>query len=158
MKVFVSGSISIKQLPEIAREKLRNIISHGYEVLVGDAKGVDLAVQQYLAHKNYAQVAVYYAGNQVRNRVYPWPVKGIAATGAVRGRALFTLKDIAMAQEADYGLMIWDGKSPGTLNNMREMAQLGKKFVVIRDGLTLSRQDVGLLLAQREMEKETMLL
>lgn len=156
MRIFVSGSISIRRLPEIALVKLYNIISSGYEVLVGDAKGADLAVQQYLAQKNYSRVSVYHAGNQVRNCVYPWPVRGIAANGSVRGRALFTLKDKAMAQDADYGLMIWDGKSPGTLNNMREMAQLGKKFAVIRDGQILSRHDVATLLAQHE--KEPMLL
>ena len=35
-----------------------------------------------------------------------------------------------MAEDADYGLMIWDGKSPGTMNNIIELLQRGKKALV----------------------------
>ena len=154
MKVFVSGSISIKHLPDAARQKLDSIISRGYEILVGDAGGVDFAVQQYLAACHYSRVAVYYAGNRLRHCVHPWPTRGIAADSAVRGRELFTLKDMAMAQNADYGLMIWDGKSPGTLKNMREMENLGKRFVVICRGEILSRQEVSTQLHPPAMARE----
>lgn len=154
MKVFVSGSISIKHLPDAARQKLDSIISRGYEILVGDAGGVDLAVQQYLAACHYSRVAVYYAGDRLRHCIYPWPTRRIAADSAAKGRELFTLKDIAMAQKADYGLMIWDGKSPGTLKNMREMENRGKKFVVICRGEILSKQEVAAQLNQPSMARE----
>lgn len=154
MKVFVSGSISIKHLPDAARKKLDSIISRGYEVLVGDAGGADYAVQQYLAACHYSRVVVYHAGSRLRHCAFPWPTREIAADSAVKGRELFTLKDMAMAQMADYGLMIWDGKSPGTLKNMREMENLEKRFVVICRGEILSRQEVAAQLDLSAMTKE----
>jgi hypothetical protein len=35
-----------------------------------------------------------------------------------------------MADEADYGIMVWNGSSKGTLNNFLNMARLGKKVLV----------------------------
>ena len=35
-----------------------------------------------------------------------------------------------MANEADYGFMIWDGKSRGTLNNTINLAAQNKKVLV----------------------------
>ena len=40
-KVFISGSISIKRLPKEALKSIGKIISKKFEILVGDAKGVD---------------------------------------------------------------------------------------------------------------------
>lgn len=49
-------------------------------------------------------------------------------------RAFFTAKDLAMAAEADYGLMIWDSRSTGTLSNVLELLNQKKYSVVfIRD-------------------------
>ncbi len=45
-------------------------------------------------------------------------------------RAFFTAKDIEMAEAADYGLMIWDAKSTGTLSNVLELLARKKKSVV----------------------------
>ena len=35
-----------------------------------------------------------------------------------------------MSEAADYGLMIWDGESPGTVNNVLNLLEGGKKVVV----------------------------
>ena len=35
-----------------------------------------------------------------------------------------------MSDAADYGLMIWDGESPGTVNNVLNLLEGGKKVVV----------------------------
>jgi hypothetical protein len=35
-----------------------------------------------------------------------------------------------MAEEADYGLMLWDGVSRGTLNNIRNLLHRGKPVVI----------------------------
>jgi hypothetical protein len=48
MNVFISGSISINKLPLLALNKINAIIARNYTVLIGDAKGVDLLVQEYL--------------------------------------------------------------------------------------------------------------
>jgi hypothetical protein len=39
-----------------------------------------------------------------------------------------------MAHDADYGLMIWDGLSIGTLNSMKAMKDRNKRFCVVVDG------------------------
>lgn len=41
-----------------------------------------------------------------------------------------TAMDLAMAEEADYGFMLWDGLSKGTLNNMLALLERGKKVIV----------------------------
>lgn len=45
-------------------------------------------------------------------------------------RAFFTAKDLKMAEEADYGLMVWDTKSTGTLSNVIELLKRKKCSVV----------------------------
>lgn len=141
IKVFISGSIGIKSLPMVAMEKICSIMSRNYEILIGDAYGVDSTVQQMLASNAYPNVTVYYAGKKIRNNIFPWHSKEIVAPNNEKGRALYTLKDIAMARDADYGLMIWDGKSKGTLNNIMTMKQLNKKFFVVNNGRLLSSAD-----------------
>lgn len=42
----------------------------------------------------------------------------------------YSLKDFEMAREADYGFMIWDGKSKGTLNNILNLLKDNKKTLV----------------------------
>ncbi len=37
-----------------------------------------------------------------------------------------------MARTADFGLMIWDGKSPGTVLNVLRLIQAGKKAVLLK--------------------------
>lgn len=43
-KVFISGSISIKQIPEKAKESLSKIIQRNFTVLIGDADGIDILI------------------------------------------------------------------------------------------------------------------
>ena len=132
MNVFISGSISIDNLPLSAAEKIDNIINNNYVILIGDAKGVDLQVQKYLFNKKYDNVIVYFAGGKARNNIGHWETREITAgTDNKRGRELYTVKDKAMAKDAHYGLMIWDGKSRGTLNNIKEMKKENKRFYVI---------------------------
>ncbi len=54
-----------------------------------------------------------------------------------------TAKDLAMAEEADYGFMLWDGVSKGTLNNILNLLERGKKVVAYfspaKECLTLRR-------------------
>ena len=145
MKIFISGSISIKKLPKIAVQKLDKIIKSNYEILLGDAKGVDSCVQKYLQKNDYQNVMIYCAGSNIRNNFGNWPVKSIQSTGET-GRKLYTLKDKAMAKEADYGMMIWDGKSEGTLNNISEMRLHNKKFYVVLEELIVNQENIDAIL------------
>jgi adenine-specific DNA-methyltransferase len=65
-------------------------------------------VQDYL--KDYRRVIVFHIGDRPRNDLGFDSVR-------VGGRKQ-TDKDAAMAAGADYGLAIWDGRSPGTAKNI----------------------------------------
>jgi hypothetical protein len=43
---------------------------------------------------------------------------------------MYQLKDTAMAQDADCGLAIWDGKSQGAKFNTEKMTKFGKKISI----------------------------
>jgi ribosomal protein S13 len=146
MNVFISGSINISKLPNSAIKKIENIISKNFTVLVGDAKGVDLQVQKYLSMKKYNNVIVYFAGKKVRGNVGKWETKEVSNDDGKKGRELYTLKDIAMAKDADYGLMIWDGLSHGTLNNIKEMKNRNKRFYVVLDEMIIDEKNIDAII------------
>ena len=141
IKVFVSGSINIHILPQLAIEKLDSIMDKNFLVLIGDAPGVDSLVQQYLLSKNYRNVLVYYAGGTVRNNKGAWNIVHVESNNLI-GRAMYTLKDKKMAKDSDYGLMIWDGKSKGTKENINEMLSLNKKFYVVENNFLKTHKDI----------------
>lgn len=127
--VFIGGSRRVGRLSEVIREKLDSIIERGLRVVVGDANGSDRAVQSFLAEKGYQDVVVYCMGKACRNNVGKWPVRAIEGAGK-RGFDYYALKDAEMARDADCGLMIWDGKSKGTLLNVQRLVEIGKSVVV----------------------------
>lgn len=128
--VFVSGSRQISRLNQEIRGRLQNIIDKGFQVVVGDANGADKALQTFFADPYYTHVLVFCSGTSCRNNVGPWDVVSVAVDPALTGRAFYTQKDKAMAQKADYGLVLWDGKSVGSVRNIFELASQGKPVLV----------------------------
>lgn len=55
-----------------------------------------------------------------RNNVANWLTREVAAPRGAKGFDYYSVKDRAMAEAAEYGLMLWDGKSKGTVNKCRE--------------------------------------
>lgn len=129
-KVFIAGSIKIKQLDPKFIERIRNIVADDLEVVVGDANGADTSIQSELRDRLAENVTVYCSGDEPRNNVGGWKVKAIHSSAEPGTRAFFTAKDKAMAADADYGLMLWDAASAGTLSNVIELIKGGKKCVV----------------------------
>jgi hypothetical protein len=146
MNVFISGSRSINKLPDSAIEIIDSIISRNCTILTGDAKGADTQVQKYLSKKKYDHVIVFFAGTKIRNNAGKWEVKEITRDKNKKGRDLCALKDIAMANDADYGLMIWDGLSVGTLNTIKEMKNRNKGFCVVVDGMFYDEDDSDIVI------------
>jgi hypothetical protein len=134
MKIFISGSISINNLDKTVIEKLNSIMHNKHAVLMGDAFGVDINVQKYFYRNNYINIVIYYAGDKIRNNIGNWKTKQIINLNNLKGRELYTLKDIEMARDADFGFMIWDGKSKGTKNNIKNMLEQNKKFYIYING------------------------
>jgi hypothetical protein len=129
-KVFISGSMRIKNLDEEVLKRINNIVESGYLVIVGDADGTDSSVQKYLNKKHLTSVIVYCSGDTPRNNIGNWVIKRISTTAAPGTRAFFTAKDIKMAEDCDYGLMVWDAKSSGTLSNTIELLRRNKYSLV----------------------------
>jgi len=130
IRVFISGSMRIKQLDKNVLSRINNILDNEYEVVVGDADGVDSSIQEYLKQKSAKSVRVYCTGSRPRNNIGNWETKNISTMSKPGTRAYFTAKDLEMANDCDYGLMVWDAKSTGTLSNAIELLNRHKKSLV----------------------------
>jgi hypothetical protein len=130
MTIFVAGSRQLSRLPAEVKVRLDMMVEKGFQILVGDANGADKAVQTYLAAKAYRSVLVHCMERHCRNNVGLWPTREVAAPKGVRGFDFYSLKDRVMADAAEYGLMLWDGKSKGTINNVVNLSRRGKLVVV----------------------------
>jgi nucleoside 2-deoxyribosyltransferase len=129
-KVFVGGSRRISRLNLMLRKRLDQIVNKNLQVLLGDANGADKAVQAYLDERGYRNVQVYCSAGDCRNNLGSWEVKSIEPPHTRRDFEFFTAKDAAMAEEADVGLMLWDGESSGTVVNAARLIAAGKPVVV----------------------------
>lgn len=129
-KVFISGSRKIKSLHKTTIKHITNIVSRNFTICVGDAYGADKAVQVFLAEKGYRNVLVFCSGNKCRNNIGNWETINIKVAQGLSGIKFYMAKDYEMAKAADYGFMLWDGKSAGTLNNIINMLKLHKKSLV----------------------------
>ena len=129
-KVFIGGSRRVSRLNADVQRRIDRIIEQGFPVFVGDANGADKAVQKYLQSRGYEAVEVFCSGGECRNNVGNWPVRAVGVPQARRDFAYYAAKDERMAQEASIGLMIWDGKSAGTLANAARLLRQDKKVVV----------------------------
>lgn len=127
--IFVGGSRRVSRLSRDVKERLNNVIASGFRVIVGDANGADRAVQKYLSELHYRNVIVFCSGDTSRNNVGQWEIHTVAAPRR-QGFDFYAAKDREMARQADFGLMIWDGESPGTMLNVLRLVLHGKKVVL----------------------------
>lgn len=128
--VFIAGSIKIKHLHPLFVERIANIVREGMPVIVGDANGADASIQAELLAQSASDVTVFCTGDQPRNNLGDWPVHRVQSSAEPGTRSYFTAKDIEMAERAQFGLMLWDAASTGTLSNVFELLSQGKKCVV----------------------------
>ncbi|MEZ5784335.1 MAG: hypothetical protein R3D70_22565 [Rhizobiaceae bacterium] len=128
--IFIGGSRDIDELPPPVIERIAAIVSAEHGVLVGDAPGADAEAQGLLAGYCYDHVGVFHSGNEPRNNLGDWATYHIPPSGEARGFEAHAGKDREMARRADFGLMIWDGVSPGTALNVLRLAIKGSPCVV----------------------------
>lgn len=129
-KVFIGGSRHVSRLNAQVQKRIDNIIEKEFPILIGDANGADKAVQQYLHSKHYKNVEVFCSDGICRNNIGDWEIRPISAGTRERNVQFYSAKDRVMAQEATAGLMMWDGKSIGTLLNIFRLLSLKKKAVI----------------------------
>jgi hypothetical protein len=154
MNVFIGGSRAVSKLNAAVHARLDDLMKRGCTILIGDANGADKAVQQYLADCHYPNVLVF-CMEDCRNNIGRWPTRNIEPPTSRRDFAYYAAKDAAMSREAQCGVMLWDGKSKGTLQNMLILVAAGKRtlvyFTPARDFYVLAgEQDLQNLLARCE--------
>jgi len=129
-KIFISGSMRIKNIDREVINRINNIISSKFEIIIGDADGVDSSIQEYLKNISYNDITVYCTGQKPRNNLGSWRINTIVTDKKPGTREFFTAKDISMSKDCDFGLMIWDSKSTGTLSNVLELLTANKNSLV----------------------------
>ena len=129
-KVFIGGSRRLTRLNGDVIGHLDRIIESRLPVLIGDANGADKAVQTYLCERNYPNVTVFHSGKKWRNNVGNWNTEQVEPPTKRRDYNYYAAKDKRMADEANYGLAIWDGKSKGTLHQIQRLQSQDKKVLV----------------------------
>ena len=155
-KIFVGGSRRISRLNAEFRKRLEQIVEKHLAILVGDANGSDKAIQDFFWERHYRNVEVFCAEGHCRNNLGQWSVRPIQSPHHTRDFEYFTAKDAAMAREADFGLMLWDGASAGTLVNVARLVAFHRPVVVYispqgRFVTLKSRKDLADLLASCPM-------
>lgn len=129
MNVFIGGSRAVSKLNAVIRARLDDFIKRGCTILIGDANGADKAVQQYFAESHYPNVVVF-CMEECRNNIGNWPTRSIEPPSERRDFTYYAAKDIVMSKEAQCGVMLWDAKSKGTLQNMLNLIGAGKRTLV----------------------------
>jgi hypothetical protein len=130
-KVLIAGSRRLSRFDKAILARLDKLMSNDCTVLVGDANGVDKAVQTYLAEHRYPKVRVYCMEGECRNNVGGWENREVASPHPSRKDfEHYSTKDREMVTDADYGLMLWDGKSRGTFENIVDLVNKQKPVVV----------------------------
>jgi len=130
ISVFLGGSRKISKLNKDIKERLQNIINQQFGILIGDANGADKALQRFLKEKNYNNVLVYCSGNGCRNNLGNWESVKIGDDSKTKNLKFYMMKDAEMANKAEYGFMLWDGKSAGTLNNVLNLLSKHKQTLI----------------------------
>jgi hypothetical protein len=128
--VFIGGSRHVSRLPPEVKTRLNNIMDSGHRVVVGDANGADKAVQKHFYNAAYDKVTVFCSGDSFRNNLGHWATHKVPVSKNTKGFQFYAAKDREMAHEADFGMMIWDGKSAGTVLNILRLVRSGKKAVL----------------------------
>jgi hypothetical protein len=128
--VFLSGSRTLSRLNDAIRARIKNMADNKLNVVIGDASGADKAMQCYLSGIAYPNVTVYCAGSHCRNNVGRWKTQLVSVDPKLRGRDFYAAKDRAMAAQADFGFVLWDGKSAGSIGNVIELTNRAKKVVL----------------------------
>lgn len=130
MRIFIAGTHTITELPHCVKRQISRVCDEGWHVLVGDYFGLDLAVQNYLVDMHYDNVTIYAPYGRAYNNVGGWLVKYVTPTDSPKPLLKREWKNLAMAESADCGLILWDGESRITLQNIAYMTRRGKPVTV----------------------------
>lgn len=139
--VFISGTSKLQDksstyfrsgLPKPIKDEIDGYIRDKKKIIVGDAPGVDTAVQQYLADRGYKKVVVY-GTDKTRTNAGGWKEKVVDGTGYELGsKEWHALKDKAMQDDSMEGLavILEKGGASATRKNVEALVNQNKKVKI----------------------------
>jgi hypothetical protein len=127
MKIVLGGSRHLEYIPNEVAEKLDGWIAQDVQFLVGDAPGSDRAFQSFLQMRKYPNVLVLSSAGMIRNNLGNWPTELVESGLKSKSHSVHAFKDRKMTAISDFGLMIWDCESAGTLSNVIDLLKQGKE-------------------------------
>lgn len=125
--IMVAGSLGIAHIGETVFSVIDILIQLKIPIIIGDAPGVDLQIQKYLAECKYKKVTVYHVFGSPRNLINPdWK------TMAISGK-YYSCKDKAMRKKARgfIGVMRKYAVTPGTNRSYKYFRKRTKMSFVI---------------------------
>lgn len=129
MKILISGPGNYRNcIPEAFLHKIDECIRQEDELLVCDRNEVDKQVQQYLYNQMYDNVTVYISGRKgpYSYNIGPWREE-YCPIGTGSGKYAYYIEQyFVMAEDADIGIIMWDGECEGAFINMINLINLGK--------------------------------
>lgn len=128
--VFIAGPRAIKKLDNKVILKLKSFEENNFLIYVGDANGVDKLIQTFYHNLNYDNVNIFASNGKARNNLGNWRINAVSVDKSIKGFEFYVQKDKAMAEKADFGFMIWNGKSKGTLNNIINLRNKNKYIIL----------------------------
>ncbi|MGF2994080.1 hypothetical protein [Lactococcus lactis] len=140
--VFLSGSLSGKEIPQIVNEWVDRYILNKCNFILGDAKGIDSLFQNYLIQKEYNRVKIFGVKKIARNKADEnWKYVKVDVPMQFRktDRMLFLFRDFYLSKQADGGIVIWEPQrkvrghqsvSKGSLFNMINLLSEEKNVVL----------------------------
>lgn len=139
--VFISGTSKLqdksstyfrKELPKPIKDEIDGYIRDKKKIIVGDAPGVDTAVQQYLADKGYKKVVVY-GTDYTRENKGKWKEHISDGSKYKEGSDEWhQVKDKAMQDDSMSGLavILEKGGAKATRKNVEALVSQNKKVKI----------------------------
>lgn len=139
--VFISGSSKMQdqsstyyrsKLPAAIRKEINGYIRDKKKIIVGDAPGIDTAVQEYLAEKGYKKVVVY-GTDHTRVNKGGWKEHISDGSKYKEGSDEWhRVKDQDMQNDAMEGLavVLEKGGAKATRNNVKALINQNKKVKI----------------------------
>src|ERR1700683_5697275 len=93
---FIGGSRHLSRLSVDVCNQIDRIIEDKFPIIVGDANGIDKAVQQYLLSTLYPLVEVFCSGGEGRNNLGDWPARTLQTYRQRKDFNFYAAKDRQM--------------------------------------------------------------
>lgn len=126
-KYFVPGTWREGVPPETFATAIDEIVEKGEEIIVCDFYGVDTVVQEYLQDKEYKNVTIYVVGKKTRKNVGNWKEKHIIPSDNATKFRYCVDRELSIVENADYGIIAWNGCDRESYVDMINLVYLGKK-------------------------------